>query len=144
MPVSLSISKSGNSSTQSSDQRAGRLGREQADEGEAQRAEHLGGDERLVGGEDDEVAGLAADLLDERGLLGLAEELDDGAAQGAALLDVHVGHALGAVLLGELGELVDLGPAEGTAAGRPDGAHHAAAVDGAAEDLELARRRTSR
>ena len=34
----------------------------QADEGEAQRAEHLGGDHRLVGDEDDQVAGLAADL----------------------------------------------------------------------------------
>ena len=75
------------------------LGREQADEGEAQRAQHLGRDERLVGGEDDEVAGLAADLVDERGLLGLGEELDDGAAQRAAVLHVDVGHALGAVLL---------------------------------------------
>ena len=84
------------------EQRPARAGlrREERDERQAQRAEDAGRDERFVGGEDDEVAGFRRRALDQRDLLGLAEELDDGAAQGAALLDVDVGHAFGAVLLG--------------------------------------------
>ena len=81
---------------------------------------------------------LGARALDERALLGLGEELDDGAAQRAPLLDVDVGHALGAVRLGHLGELVDLGAREGGGAGRAQRAHHAAALERAAKDLETA------
>ena len=115
--------------TQSGAQRHGRLELQERDHGPSQSAEDLGDDRRRAGGEDDEVAGSRRRALDQVALLGLGEELDDRAAQRAPLLDVHVGHAFGAVLLGQLREGVDLCARESGAAGRAQGAHHAAALE---------------
>src|SRR5690242_12277427 len=92
---------------------------------EPQRAEHARGDRRGVGHDQDRVALARAELGVDRGhLLGL-QELGDRRAPCALALHYGPDEALGAELLGLLGELVEALARE-VGARRRQAAHHAA------------------
>ena len=103
---------------------------------QAQGGEHRVGDLGLIGREQQKVAGLYFHLgLQGRPLL-VGEELLDRALLLAIGGERHPGHALGAVGLGDAGELLHLaaGPVAGTL--DVDGLHHSAGLGHAREHLE--------
>ena len=103
---------------------------------QAQGGEHRVGDLGLIGREQQKVAGLYFHLgLQGRPLL-VSEELLDRALLLAIGGERHPGHALGAVGLGDAGELLHLaaGPVAGTL--DVDGLHHSAGLGHAREHLE--------
>ena len=109
---------------------AGRPRDRGAAELEAQQAEHVPDLRALVGDEQDEVAGLGADGLDQAGQLGLGEELGDGRVELAAVLDPHPHQALGARALGLVGEVVELRERVCVAAADDADALHARRLEG--------------
>ncbi len=74
----------------------------------AELAEHLAGGGPLVGDDEQEVAGLGGETLLQLRLLCLGEELGDRRLEGALGGDLQPHQALGAHLLGLVGEAVEL------------------------------------
>ena len=77
---------------------------------EPQLAERLGGDGRLVGHHQQQVAGLGAQQAPDRRALVVGEELGDRRAPRAVLLHERPHEAAGAEALDQLGQLVELRP----------------------------------
>ena len=87
---------------------------------ESQRPQHVVGHGQLAGHDEQQVAGVGGQGLDQRLLLLGAHELGDGGVEDAALLHPHPHQAGRPQLLGLVGEAVERGPAGGTLAGHPD------------------------
>ena len=106
------------------------------DRAEADASEDLADDFPFVRAEKDEVAFLDLEAFLQGGFFGVGEKFDDGRLP-FAIFAFDEGKALGAELFGHGGEFLDLtGGDLGEALG-VEGADHAAAVEGAAEDFEF-------
>ena len=106
------------------------------DRAEADASEDLADDFPFVRAEKDEVAFLDLEALLQGGFFGVGEKFDDGRLP-FAIFAFDEGKALGAELFGHGGEFLDLTGGDLGEAFGVEGADHAAAVEGAAEDLEL-------
>ena len=108
---------------------------------EPQRAEHLRGDGRGVGDDQQQIAGPGVQRAADRVGLTRGQELRDRRAPcrlgGIAVLHERPDEPLGAVLLGHLGQLIEILARQLARAG-VDPAHDPAARQRAGEDLELA------
>ncbi len=125
----------------------GRIGwdqRETPRELEAQCTEHGAGDRQRVSDDKQRVAHLRRKRRFDRVNLSLRQELRDRRAKRAVLLDERPDQALGAVLLGELGQRVQVGARqfETATVHAQDGARSPG--EGAGENLELRRPDRSR
>jgi len=108
---------------------------------QAQRAQHGVGHLGLVGSEEQQVAGLDVHGFLQLGVNVVLEELDDGALAGQLRVGVGVGdpgHALRAVLGGEVAQLLHVAAAPVAGALAVDGLHDAARLDGLGEHAEAA------
>ena len=88
-----------------------------------QRAEHVVHQPPRPRGDEQQVAGLGAERVDDAELLGLREELEHLALERAALDHAHPHEPAGAELLGPVDQLVDLRPRHPTLARQPDALH---------------------
>ena len=111
---------------------------------QAQHAEHLVGDVARVGDHADQVAGLDAERLAQRGHLVLGEELRDRRLTSPSRRERDPRQALGARVDRELVERVDPAAAPVARALGVERLDRAAGRERAGEDLELARREDRR
>ena len=117
----------------------GRVGKaEAATELRAKAAEHVRGGFRLVGDDQDQVAGVGATRLDEPALDVVRQELRDRPVELAVVLDREVDEALRPEPLRELGQLVGLAAGRAAQARRHDRLDPAAAGQRLVEDPEAA------
>ena len=109
---------------------------EQIADVQADRAHAGVGDLGLVGDEQEQVARAGTGELVQAHARLVGHALGRRAGPAAAVADAHEGHALGAVRLGEVGELVELRAAEAIAVGHAQALDDAALGDGVVEHAE--------